>query len=137
MKNFLLLILGLFLLSSYAECVATDLTQHDIIKKIMDEEGALFYDTKQFDLDRDRINEFIVTYYYGLHHRGIKVIKFEDDKSIILFEQTTNTPMINFEIINNVPTIILEVSDYTPDYATGGTYKEMYQWDGKTFKLGG
>lgn len=105
------------------------------IDEIMDADGVVTnaYWVEEFDLDNDGQKEIIAKYIIGAHSSGVKVIKFQNDKPVILFDRGSGTPNTRFEIINNIPTLIFEESDYKPDYNTGKRYEEMYRWDGETF----
>jgi len=105
------------------------------IDEIMEEDGIVSnaYWVEEFDLDKDGQKEIIAKYIMGAHSSGVKVIKFHEDKPVILFDRGSGTPNTEFKIVNNIPTLIFEESDYKPDYNTGKRYEEIYQWDGKKF----
>lgn len=116
-------------------CTTLNKSHQNTIKKIMKKELAWFYKIKPIDLDKDGEKEAVVIYAFGTHHSGVKVIKFSGEKTDILFEDTSATPNIEFKIYKGTPIIIVEESEYAPDYASSRRYKKIYQWDGKTFKI--
>ncbi len=87
----------------------------------------------EIDLDSDGQQEFVATYPAGAHGSWAQVFKFVDGKPLSIFEGFSNTPNTEFRVIEDAPTIILEQSDYEPDYVSGHRYKEFYRWDGKAF----
>ena len=125
----------LFLLLSLDTAFSLTDSHNRAVNEIMEKDGVVTgaYSVEEVDLDKDGQNETVVTYITGLHHTGAKVIKFDGDKPVVLFEHGCSTPNARFEIVNNIPTLIFEESNYTPDYATGKRYEETYRWDGKTF----
>lgn len=121
--------------SELSKSASLTLAQKKAIKKIVDEDLGIDPHTTEVDLNKDGQKEVIVIYGRFPHHSNVEVIKFDGDKTNILFEEASNTPNIIFKIIKKIPTLIIEQSDYTPCYETGKIHKEIYQWDGKTFKL--
>jgi len=133
-----MIIIGVALLISCAFAQENPLTpeQEKIVKEIVPEGNS--YAIQQIaaiDLDNDKVNEAVVIYFYGAHSSGAKVIKFQDGKGVVIFEHETGTPVTEFDVIDNVPTITFEQSDFKPDYVSGGRFRDIYRWNGKDFKL--
>lgn len=130
-------VLLFFLLGGCSKHLSLTKVQQEAIEKLVAEEGTMGIPPNiiEVDLNKDGKKEDIVICERPPHHSGVKVVKFNGDKAEVIFEHFSNTAETQFKIINNIPTLIFEESDYTPDYATGKRYKEIYQWDGKTFKL--
>lgn len=106
-----------------------------IAQMVRDEEETGLFAIDEVDLDHDGIAESVVTYPAGVHASHVRVLKWNHDTPTILFETGSNTPNADFKMLGGVSTIILEQSDYDPDYVLGHRYKEFYQWNGKTFAL--
>jgi hypothetical protein len=108
--------------------------QQEAIKNIINEIGdAWSYNTQEYDLDCDGRKEAIVIYVRGTHHSGAKVLKFDGDKAEIIFDESCSTSNVDFKIVRGVPTIVLEDSDYDPDYDTSKRHKRTYRWNDKSF----
>ncbi len=137
MKPVILLVSILFFSSSllYAQKQASLTTeQQEIIKGIVkSDETIVSYKTELFDLDKDGQNEAIIIFQLPPHLSGAEVIRFNKDKADTIFYRTCSTPSTEFKVIDGIPSLIFTESDYTPDYARGKWYKEVYQWNGKTF----
>jgi len=118
---------------SIAKLTGFSKAQEEAIRKIIAEENPMMFDIKEIDLDEDGQSEIVFTYSVGAHSSGAKVIKFSGDEPIVLFEHGSSTLNTQFKIVGNVPTLIFEESDLTPDYNTGKRYEEIYRWDGKMF----
>ena len=104
-----------------------------VAQMVWEEERTNLFAMDEVDLDRDGIAESIVTYPAGVHASHVRVLKWNHGTPTILFESGSNTPNIDFKMIGGVPTIIFEQSNYGPDYTSAHRYKEVYQWNGKTF----
>ncbi len=117
--------------------VCSEQPQHSeaIAQMVWNEEGTKLFAIDEVDLDHDGIAESIVTYPVGVHASHVRVLKWHHNTPTILYEIGCSTPNADFKTISGVPTIILEQSDYEPDYALGHRYQEFYQWNGKTFAL--
>ncbi len=112
------------------------LEQDKIIHEIVKEGNSyVIQQIAAIDLDNDKINEAVVVYFFGAHSSGAKVIKFHDAKGVVIFEHETGTPVTEFDVIDNIPTITFEQSDLKPDYVSGGRYHEIYRWNGRKFEL--
>lgn len=131
-------IIGFMLIinSSFAQDNPFTAEQEKIIHEIVPEGNS--YAIQQIvaiDLDNDKTNEAVVIYFYGAHSSGAKVIKFQDGKGVVMFEHETGTPVTEFDVVDNIPTITFEQSDFKPDYVSGGRFQDIYRWNGKKFEL--
>lgn len=120
--------------SCTANLVGFSESQKQAVRKfLLGEDGESFF-VEEADLDKDGQNELIVSYLAGLHSLSTKVIRLKGDECEVLFERVSSTPNTDFKIIDGVPTLVFEESDYTPDYNTGKSHEEIYQWDGSKFR---
>ena len=107
--------------------------QKESIRKIITEEDPTLFNIERIDLDRNGVNEVIFTYVSGAHSSGAKVVRFNGNELQIIFQHGSTTSNTEFEVINNIPMLIFEESDYTPDYNSGKRFKEIYRWNGEIF----
>ena len=85
------------------------------------------------DLDGDGSQEAVFTFAAGSHGSQARAIQWKRGKSVVLFAGGSSTPNTDFVRVRGVPTIVLERSDYEPDYVAGKRTQQLYPWNGITF----
>lgn len=122
-----LLLLGFFL----SGCGSSH--QRTLNRLIEEDGGSTISNIESVTLPPAGMLAYVLLYPVGAHASRVQVVAFRKEKPIILFESGSGTPNTDFRIEQGVPTIILEQSDYNPDYVTGKRSREFYAWNGATF----
>ncbi len=107
----------------------------EIIEQTIEEEGGFngLCVASLLDLDGNGSQEAVFTFAAGAHGSQARAIRWEDGKPVVLFAGGSNTPNTDFVRVRGVPAIVLEQSDYEPDYVAGKRTQQLYPWNGTTF----
>ena len=109
-----------------------NISKHYIKKtNLIRNDVKVFRDLQELDLDNDGEKEIIAIYSTYLNLGGVKIIKVNDGKVDVIFKHLSGTPIIKFEVIKSIPTIILE----DIDFASGHRVRKIYRWRNKSFIL--
>ncbi len=85
------------------------------------------------DLTGDGFQEAVFTFIVGSHGSQVRAIRWKHGKPVVLFADGSNTPNTSFVRVRGVPTVVLEQSDYEPNYVAGTRTQQLYPWNGTTF----
>ena len=108
----------------------------DVIQQTLEEEGGFnsMCVASLLDLDGDGSSQEVVfTFVGGAHGSQVRAIQWKMGKPVVLFTGGSSTPNTNFVRVRGVPTIVLEQSDYEPNYVAGTRTQQLYPWNGTTF----
>ena len=109
-----------------------DISKHYIKKRnLIRYDVKVFRDLQELDLDNDGEKEIIAIYSTYINLGGVKVIKINDGEGAVIFKHLSSTPIIKFEVIKGIPTIMLE----DIDFASGHRVRKIYRWRDKSFIL--
>ena len=120
---------------SVAASAPTKRQLHDVIEQTIAEEAGseTLCAVSRIDLDGDGGEEAVFTFVVGAHGSQVRAIQWKAGKPVVLFADGSSTPNTNFVRVRGVPTIVLEQSDYEPDYVAGKRTQKLYPWNGTTF----
>jgi len=113
----------------------TDTQVHEAIERTIAEEAGSqnLCAVSRIDLDGDGSDEAVFTFMVGSHGSQVRAVSWNGSRERILFGSGSNTPNTDFVRVNDIPAIVLEQSDYAPDYVLGVRTQQVYLWDGRTF----
>ena len=120
---------------SAASSSPTDGQIYDVIERVVAEEAGsdTLCAVSRIDLDGDGGEEAVFTFMVGSHGSQVRAVTWKGGKERILFTGGSNTPNTGFVRIERVPAIVLERSDYDPNYVEGARTQELYLWNGSAF----
>ena len=133
MRGIKILFMVIFLSGLTGGCATIPPSRRGAKKRITND-VLTFRDLQQIDLDKDGEKEIVAIYMTGANSSGVKVIKFSGERGNVIFERIFDTPDTRFEMMEAIPTIIVEEKVQVP--GCGRTrLKSIYSWDGKAFVL--
>jgi len=115
----------------FSGCVSSH--QRTLNRLIEEDGGSTISNIESVALPPAGTPAYVLLYPVGVHASRVQVVAFHQGKPTVLFAGGSSTPDTDFRIEQEVPTIILEQSDYKPDYVTGKRSREFYAWNGATF----
>ena len=119
----------------FAATSPTDEQIRDVIDRIIAEEAGsdVLCAASLLDLDGDGSQDVVFTFVVGSHGSQARAIQWKSGKPVILFADGSSTPNTAFVRVRGVPTIVIERSDYEPNYVAGKRTQQLYPWNGTTF----
>src|SRR3989338_565572 len=126
--------LGLLLHTIEVQAVSSPTKEQvrDIIEQTIAEEAGSngLCVASLLDLDGNGSQEAVFTFVVGSHGSQARAIRWEDGKPVVLFAGGSSPPNAAFGRGRGVPAIVLEQSDYEPNYVAGKRTQQLYPWNG-------